>query len=61
MDTFVSIKLKEEDPLTIGYITKKNHILSDLGKLFVSELGKYKTYISEWLVKRTPLFLEIKK
>lgn len=42
-DTFVSIKLKEEDPLTIGYIMKKNHVLSDFGKLYVNELEKYKT------------------
>jgi len=40
-DTFVSIKLKEEDPLTIGYITKKNHVLSDFGKNYVEELKKY--------------------
>lgn len=42
-DSFVSIKLKEEDPLVIGYITKKKHILSDLGKLYVQELENYKT------------------
>ncbi len=37
-DTFVSIKIKEEDPVTIGYITKKNHLLSDFGKLYLEEL-----------------------
>ena len=42
-DTFVSVKLKEEDPLTIGYIMKKNHVLSDFGKLYINELEKYKT------------------
>lgn len=41
-DTFVSVKLKEEDPLYIGYITKKKHILSDFGKIYVEELEKYK-------------------
>jgi len=41
-DAFVSIKLKEEDPLMIGYITKKNHVLSDFGKIYVKELEKYK-------------------
>lgn len=40
-DSFVSIKLKEEDPLTIGYITKKKHILSEFGELYVKELEKY--------------------
>lgn len=44
-DSFVSIKLKEEDPLTIGYITKKKHILSDFGKMYVEELEKYKTNV----------------
>lgn len=41
-DSFVSIKLKEEDPLTVGYIVKKNHMLSDFGKIYVEELEKYK-------------------
>ena len=40
-DGFVTIKLKEEDPLTIGYITRKNHKLSDIGKIYIEELGKY--------------------
>lgn len=44
-DSFVSIKLKEEDPLTIGYITKKNHVLSEFGKLYVKELTKYSSNI----------------
>lgn len=39
---FVSIKLQEEDPLTIGYIIRKNHSLSDMGKTYVDELLKYK-------------------
>lgn len=43
-DSFVSIKLKEEDPLTIGYITKKKHVLSDFGRMYVEELEKYKQY-----------------
>lgn len=42
-DMFISIKLKEEDPLTIGYIVKKNHILSDFGRLYIKELEKYRT------------------
>ena len=29
-DEFVAIKLKEEDPLTIGYIIRKNHKISDI-------------------------------
>ncbi len=38
----VSIKLKEEDPLIIGYITRKNSRLSIYGNAYVEELKKYK-------------------
>ena len=38
----ISIKLKEEDPLTIGYITRKGSRLSTYGKAYVEELLKYK-------------------
>lgn len=41
-DEFVAIKLKEEDPLTIGYIIRKNHKISDIGKAYIDELQKYK-------------------
>ncbi len=36
------IKLEEEDPLTIGYIIRDNHNLSDIGKSYIEELLKYK-------------------
>ncbi len=38
----VSIKLKEEDPLVIGYITRKGSRLSTYGQKYVEELLKYK-------------------
>ena len=38
----VSIKLKEEDPLVIGYIKRKDSKLSQYGKAYVDELIKYK-------------------
>lgn len=38
----VSIKLKEEDPLTIGYITGRARALSEYGKAYVEELHKYR-------------------
>ena len=41
-DDFVCIKLKEEDPLTIGYIVRSNHEVSDIGKTYIEELLKYK-------------------
>ena len=38
----VSIKLEEEDPLTIGYITRKGSTLSVYGSAYVEELLKFK-------------------
>ena len=38
----VSIKLKEEDPLIIGYITRKGSGMSVYGKAYIEELLKYK-------------------
>lgn len=38
----VSIKLKEEDPLTIGYIVRKGGILSAYGNAYIEEINKYK-------------------
>lgn len=37
----VSIKLKEEDPLIIGYIIRKGSSLSIYGKAYIEELSKY--------------------
>lgn len=41
-DGFVCIKLKEEDPLTIGYIVRSNYTISDIGKTYIEELSKYR-------------------
>lgn len=38
----VAIKLKEEDPLTIGYITRKGSAMSAYGRKYLEELMKYK-------------------
>ena len=38
----VSIKLREEDPLTIGYIIRKGSTLSVYGQAYVEELLKYR-------------------
>jgi DNA-binding transcriptional LysR family regulator len=46
-DDFVCIKMKEEDPLTIGYIIRKNHKLSEIGKAYVEELEKYREQVTE--------------
>lgn len=37
----VAIKLKEEDPLTIGYITRKGNAMSAYGRKYLEELMKY--------------------
>lgn len=39
---FVTIKLKEEDPLTIGFIVRANHKLSEIGQRYIDELLKYR-------------------
>ena len=51
-DTFVSVKLKEEDPLTIGYIMKKNHVLSDFGKLYIIMHSDPDSVRSAWRHRR---------
>ncbi|MBQ3879761.1 MAG: LysR family transcriptional regulator, partial [Oscillospiraceae bacterium] len=38
----VGIKMKEEDPLTIGYITRKGGALSRYGEEYIKELQRYK-------------------
>ena len=38
----VSIKLKEEDPLIIGYITAKGSVRSHYGKAYIDELLRYR-------------------
>ena len=38
----VSVKMKEEDPLTIGYITKKGRVASRYGKEYLTELQRYR-------------------
>lgn len=41
-DGLVCIKLKEEDPLTIGYIVRKGYNLSPVGEEYIKELNRYK-------------------
>ncbi|MBQ4289896.1 MAG: LysR family transcriptional regulator [Clostridia bacterium] len=38
----VAVKMKEEDPLTIGFITKKGRALSPYGEEYIRELLHYK-------------------
>jgi len=45
----VAIKLKEEDPLIIGYIVRRGSALSRYGEAYVGELEKYKEIDSDEL------------
>ena len=38
----VSVKLKEEDPLIIGYIVRRGSKLSKYGEAYIQEIEKYK-------------------
>ena len=42
LEGMVSIKLKEDDPLTIGYIVRRDSTISEYGKAYIDELLKYK-------------------
>ncbi|MBO4591455.1 MAG: LysR family transcriptional regulator [Eubacterium sp.] len=43
-DSYVAIPLKESEKMHIGYIKRKNSSLSEIGKLYIDELEKYKEY-----------------
>ena len=43
-DSYVAIPLKESEKMRIGYIKRKNFSLSEIGKLYIDELEKYKEY-----------------
>lgn len=42
LEGMIAIKLKEEDPLVIGYITRKGGTLSEYGRTYVEELEKFR-------------------
>ena len=44
----VAVKMKEEDPITIGYIIRKGSTLSKYGEKYVKELIKYKEIRDEF-------------
>lgn len=39
---YCAVKLKTDEKMTIGYITRKNSILSKIGQKYIEELSKYK-------------------
>ena len=47
----VAIKLIEEDPLIIGYITRKGSVMSRYGEAYVAKLLEYKELDDEGIVR----------
>lgn len=39
---YCAIRLKTDEKMTIGYISRKNSIISELGQKYIEELSKYK-------------------
>ena len=39
---YCAVKLDTEEKMTVGYITRKDTILSSLGKKYIEEISKYK-------------------
>lgn len=44
-DDYVAVKLDEDETMTIGYISQKDTVLSDIAKKYVEELQQYKNEI----------------
>ena len=39
---YCAVKLKTDEKMTIGYISRKSSVLSEMGEKYISELSKYK-------------------
>ena len=39
---YCAIRLKTDEKMTIGYISRKNSIISELGQKYIEELSRYK-------------------
>ena len=46
-DDYCAIKLDVEEKMTIGYISRKNSIISEMGQKYIEEISKYKNSILE--------------
>ncbi|MBE5844313.1 MAG: LysR family transcriptional regulator [Butyrivibrio sp.] len=44
-DDYCAIKLDVEEKMTIGYIARKNSIISEMGKKYIEEISKYENNI----------------
>lgn len=45
---YCAIKLKTDEKMTIGYISRKATVLSEIGKKYIAELSKYKDQVLRW-------------
>lgn len=43
---FIALPLKTAEIMKIGYITRKNSILSEIGKVYINEMIKYMDYVN---------------
>ena len=39
---YCAVKLKTDEKMTIGYISRKASVLSEMGEKYIAELSKYK-------------------
>lgn len=44
---YCAVKLKTDEKMTIGYISRKSSVLSEIGQQYISELSKYKEKVLE--------------
>ena len=44
---YCAVKLKTDEKMTIGYISRKSAVLSEIGQKYISELSKYKEKVLE--------------
>ncbi len=42
---YCAVRLKTDVKMTIGYITRKNSVMSDIGKKYIEELSKYEKLV----------------
>jgi len=44
-EKYCAVKLKTDEKMTIGYISRKDALLSEIGKKYIDELSKYKEFV----------------
>ena len=44
---YCAVKLKTDEKMTIGYISRKASVISEMGQKYIDELSKYKENILE--------------